>query len=343
MKKILLIRFSSFGDIVLTFWVCEFLKKNLSCEIHFFTKKKFKEIIELNPYVDYVHFIEDHENLVGLVGKVNGLLRQCDFDVVFDLHRNIRSFLIRRIIKFNNFFQKKLTHVYKIKKYRIKEFLLFFLKRKIYKKFFHENSLSKRNEVFRVVKQYLKFLNVKSLNEFELAGGANFFDLKKEKNLNQKKIICINADSQWIEKQWDFQNFNELAHFFLNKKYYVVWVGVKTNNQKVYGEDLRGKTNFNQLKDVLLNSSVVICNDSGVMHFAEWLNVPVVAIFGPTSTELGFKPFKPKSIVVEAELWCRPCSKSGNKCFRLSTNKRLCLKKISVEEVKQKVEEILMS
>ena len=84
--KILLLRFSSIGDIVLTTPVIRCLKKQLpGAEIHFATKASFKSIVETNPYVDKVHLLESS------TGTLIKNLQAEQFDVVIDLHSNLRT------------------------------------------------------------------------------------------------------------------------------------------------------------------------------------------------------------------------------------------------------------
>ena len=88
--KILVIRFSSIGDIVLTTPVVRVLAKQLpKAEIHYCTKKSFASIVQNNPYVNKVHILD---------GKLSDLisdLKNENFDYVIDLHNNLRSFIIK--------------------------------------------------------------------------------------------------------------------------------------------------------------------------------------------------------------------------------------------------------
>ena len=75
----------------------------------------------------------------------------------------------------------------------------------------------------------------------------------------------------------------------------------------------------------------LLTNDTGIMHIAEAVGVPVVAVFGPTAEEFGFYPQSDKSKVISKKYLCKPCTTKGSdKCpvgdFR-------CMKEISVEEV----------
>jgi ADP-heptose:LPS heptosyltransferase len=91
----------------------------------------------------------------------------------------------------------------------------------------------------------------------------------------------------------------------------------------------------------LSGARALLSNDSGLMHLAEAVGTPVVAIYGPTSRELGFGPGMELSRVVEAgSLWCRPCSKTGRWCIR-PFERRKCLRTISTNSVIAALDEVL--
>ncbi|MBP5758947.1 MAG: glycosyltransferase family 9 protein, partial [Bacteroidales bacterium] len=94
MRKILVIRFSSIGDIVLTTPVVRCLKKQFpDAEIHFLTKKKFAQVVANNPYISKVHCFSD--NLSETIKE----LRAERFDFVVDLHRNLRSMRVKMALR----------------------------------------------------------------------------------------------------------------------------------------------------------------------------------------------------------------------------------------------------
>jgi hypothetical protein len=91
--KILIVRFSSIGDIVLTTPVIRIAKKQLNAEVHYLTKKKFYDVIKSNPYIDKIHLFDSDLN------KTASELRAHSFDLVVDLHNNIRTFRLKKKAK----------------------------------------------------------------------------------------------------------------------------------------------------------------------------------------------------------------------------------------------------
>ncbi|MFM2204426.1 MAG: hypothetical protein RLZZ605_1390, partial [Bacteroidota bacterium] len=89
--KILIIRFSSIGDIVLTTPIIRCIKQQLpNVELHFITKSAFRSVIANNPYIDQCHFFEHH------VEDVIPTLKDAKFDLVIDLHKNLRSLKVKK-------------------------------------------------------------------------------------------------------------------------------------------------------------------------------------------------------------------------------------------------------
>jgi len=96
-------------------------------------------------------------------------------------------------------------------------------------------------------------------------------------------------------------------------------------------EDRSGQRDLRELATDLASCDRLVCNDSGLLHLAEAVGTPVVALFGPTTTAWGYFPLHPQSRVVETELGCRPCSRNGSRACALQH--RLCMELLSTQEV----------
>src|SRR5689334_16609771 len=102
--KILIIRFSSIGDIVLTTPVIRCLKKQLpGVEIHYLTKASYKAVLEANPYIDKLHFLQD--DLQAVIPQ----LQAEDFAYVIDLHHNLRTMRVKKALGRQSFSFNKLN------------------------------------------------------------------------------------------------------------------------------------------------------------------------------------------------------------------------------------------
>lgn len=156
-------------------------------------------------------------------------------------------------------------------------------------------------------------------------------------------IVGMNPGSVWNTKRWLPERFAEVADRLAeqwNAK--VILFGSKQDQESADAVEramkkpclnLCGKTDLKTLSTLVSKCDLFITNDSGPMHIATAAQVPVVAIFGPTTRELGFFPYGPKSVVVETDLECRPCTLHGGRECPLGHFK--CMKDVTAEMVIQ--------
>ncbi|PAF53215.1 lipopolysaccharide heptosyltransferase II [Helicobacter sp. 13S00482-2] len=143
-------------------------------------------------------------------------------------------------------------------------------------------------------------------------------------------------------KRWLKEYFAQVAFNFISKGYEVILFGDKndvepakeiilmieklSNNQEIMKNitDLSGKTTINSLIDNINNLDLFIANDSGPMHMASALGVPLIAIFGPTDDRGSFPWKHPNSIIMNKKIPCAPCKKrdcplTHHNCMKLIT------------------------
>lgn len=156
-----------------------------------------------------------------------------------------------------------------------------------------------------------------------------------------QKLVGINAGSVWATKRWLPEGFAAVADRIageLGAK--VLFIG-GAKDQELIGKILglmktpalnwAGQTTLSELIAAISRCAVFLTNDSGPMHIAVACRVPTVAIFGPTTKELGFFPYGEGHIVIEKDLSCRPCGLHGANACPLGHFE--CMKTISPEEV----------
>ena len=163
MKKILIIRLSSIGDIVLTSPIVRCLKNQTGACIHYLVKPEFKALLENSPHIDKLHLLKTRLKLtIDEIKKEN-------FDYLIDLHNNIRTIIIKKSIKIKSFTYCKQS----------------------FRRFLHLN-LSSKIKLNHVVNNY--FLALNSLNVKNDNMGLEYFFQKKE------QIWMLNPDifvGQW--------------------------------------------------------------------------------------------------------------------------------------------------
>lgn len=164
-----------------------------------------------------------------------------------------------------------------------------------------------------------------------------------------RELIGVHPGSVWQTKKWPPERYAALIRrLALERGTGIVLVGGKsdeTSNRKVKrlsGEnclDWTGQTTLDELAALMTHLKLFVTNDSGPMHMAAAFNVPTLAIFGPTTRELGFFPYGEGHRVVEADVRCRPCGlHGGKKCPR---GHFLCMNLITVDMVCKNATEML--
>jgi heptosyltransferase-2 len=93
-----------------------------------------------------------------------------------------------------------------------------------------------------------------------------------------------------------------------------------------------GRWDLPAVAQVLAHSTGYLGCDTGLAHLAEAVGVPALVVFGPTSPEMGFGPWRPESRSAGMDLWCRPCGKDGRRCYR-PVNKYLCMTGLETSSV----------
>lgn len=186
---------------------------------------------------------------------------------------------------------------------------------------------------------------------FTPSAEENVARLLKDFNLEGKKLVGIHAGSAWPTKCWPMEYFVELISKLQTELgVQVVLVGGGKQDTdlgekicqlaKGHAASLCGKTSLADLMALMKHLSLFITNDSGPMHIATAFDVPTLAIFGPTTRELGFFPYGQGHRVMEVkELPCRPCAlHGGNKC---PLGHFKCMKDITPEQVFENAKEML--
>ena len=302
LKKILIIRFSSIGDIVLTTPVIRCIKEQKpGVEIHFLTKSSFKSILENNPHLTKIHTIDkDVKEVIAEMQKEN-------FDFVVDLHNNIRSMQTKKALGKPSSAFKKLN----FKKWVLVNFKI--------------DNMPKAHVVDRYMDTVAQ-LGIKNDNK----GLDYFIPLQDEVNVSslptthQKEYIGFVIGAKHFTKQLPLEKIISICKK-INKP--IILLGGKEDVaraeaiEKAVGSTIYnacGKYNLNQSASIVKQASKIISHDTGLMHIAAAFKKEIISVWGNTVPSFGFTPYlpDPKSKIVEVKnLSCRPCSKIGyDKC-----------------------------
>ena len=345
--KILVIRFSSIGDIVLTTPVIRCLKNQISdAEIHVLTKKKFSSLYKTNPHINKVYEYDD-----SLKKNIEELKLE-NYDYIVDLQKNKRSLRVTRALhcqhssfpKLN--FKKFLLTTFKInlmpdihivdryfkavEKLGVKndcQGLDFFISEK------NNYPLSELPEDFQ--NGYHAFVIggtyktkilpavkvsevIKKLNEpVILLGGPD--DVERAEEIIRQRTT--DNGQQTLGKSLNdakSQSHKDKVSKLVGKNIGTSTSSVTEISQNLSILNLVGKINLEQSASIVKNAKSVLTNDTGLMHIAAALHKNVVSVWGNTVPELGMYPYLPnekeKCHIIECkDVKCRPCSKLGFK------------------------------
>jgi len=292
-KKILIIRLSSFGDIVLTYPFVTALNKSFpGSQIHFLVKEKFSSLVKMHKGIDKIIIFKNEP-----VSELRKLIKENSYDLILDIHKNIRSV-------FSTVFLK--PKIVRYKKGTLKKLLLVSMKLNLIK------------DTIPVYKRYLFALHkLHYLDNFDFT--TTDLNFSKEPIIKEPYILVAPA-SKHFTKTLPKEYFEGVIKEMRSKK--IVLIGDNAESDKSicnYLEknsdniiNLCGKSDFNTLANLIYNSELVLCNDSGVLHLAESLGKNIITFFGSTVKEFGFYPQLKSTYVFENNnLKCRPCTHIG--------------------------------
>ncbi len=300
MQRILILRFSSLGDVVLLGALVDELRTRWpKHEIWLATKPDYAPLFEDDTRLDRVLRLS-HES-----GGLRGLARELqtvEFDLVLDAHGSLRSRLLCLALAG--------TPVKRIAKDTAAR-LLFLRTRVATPPTRHQvdRYLALAGAEGKSVRPTLQLREKDHASATAILGGS------------ERPFLAVAPGSRHATKQWPLERFSEVAaHWQREGHGEVVILGSEQERElcqemaSLLPREARvcaGELELRALAALLSRCRVLLCNDSGLMHLSEAAGTPVLAVFGPTSRELGYFPLDPRSRVVENELPCRPCSRNG--------------------------------
>ena len=317
-QKVLIIRFSSIGDIVLTTPVIRAIKTQLDdVELHYCTKKKYESLLTENPYIDKYHLLD---------GDLNDLIKDLkaeQFDYVIDLHNNLRTRRIKsKLSRESSTFKKlnwekwlivnlkidKLPNIHIVDRYLEAAAPLGIKKDALGLEYFIP-------EKDVVEKDWLPETHRGEFIVFAIGGAHE----TKKLPLDRMIELCdkINKPIVLIGGKEDAENGQKLEDFFDRKYESEDQVDpLRDLGKKAHVYNGCGKFSINQSASLMKQASYVFTHDTGMMHIAAALNKNIFSIWGNTIPEFGMYPYQTKFTILEKKgLSCRPCSKIGfDKC-----------------------------
>lgn len=317
--KILIIRFSSIGDIVMMTPAMRCLALQSDYQVHFLTKKVFGSLAEHNPYLSKIYFLED-EDLIDSLKSEN-------YTHCIDLHNNIRS--------------HKLTKQLKLKTKRINKLTW----PKLLKIHTPIDRLPRKLHVAHRALHTIEFLGVQDDDEGMEVFFPDNYSFKEPVN---GAFITLALGTAKVTKNILVDQLR-----FIIEKCPIPVILLGGNNEKDLGEKLAN--DFEHVYNLaghcsLLDSMFLVkkCRffiggDTGLLHIACALKVPTISIWGATIPEFGVFPYYgkydvPHYIHEVQGLNCRPCSKHGTqKCPKGHYS---CMKDQSLSSIERSIQQL---
>jgi lipopolysaccharide heptosyltransferase II len=331
--KILILRFSSLGDILLATPVIDVIKDKFpDSQIDWVVSKKFEEALNTNPLINKLMVYKDRTGF----NKIKKEISKTGYDMIFDLHRNFKTRCLTRF--------KKNVFVYN---------------KRVFDRFMLVHFKKRYKNILPITKMYFKALEEAGFDthpswklRFGLLKETELETVGKY-NLNNMNYIAVIPGASYFTKKWPKEYFRELVRKIsgtntLNRKILILGKGREEEEAGEYICDgnrsacinLAGKLSLQGTAAVLKFADLVVTNDNGPMHLAECFGKKILAIFGSTTEEFGFFPYAGNYKVIQnGSLSCRPCSHFGRKSCPKKHFK--CMMDISPEAVFEKVTEML--
>ncbi len=319
LKKILIIRLSSLGDILLVTPFLRSLKNQFpSLEIDMIVREEYADTIKLSTNIRKQFYFSRNDEANKIL--ISNLLDE-NYDLVIDLQNNFRSRSISKklgvkIIRFN---------------------------KKSWEKFLLVNfKVNKLKAAPQIPVRYASTIKNFKLDDkgIDLISNKPVSDLIANKN----KLIGFCPGARHYTKRYPKEYFVQLAKLLVDKGYTIALFGGRTDREicREIADNISGAidlSNDNNLLQIFVDMKqclAIVCNDSGLMHVASATGTKVVAIFGSTVKEFGFTPYNCSNLILENNfLSCRPCSHIGKDHCPKGHFK--CMKEVTPEFVFQNV------
>jgi hypothetical protein len=300
-KKILVLRFSSIGDIVLTFPVVAALKAAYpDCQIDYVTKPAFRHLLEACPGLSHIFTLE------GSIRQLRKDINFQSYDAVLDLHNNLRTLLLTAFSG---------AKVYKYPKNNWNKWLLTRFKIK------QEGRQHVVERYLSTLKQTFGLEVLAPENPYEIPESEQF-SIQDATGFAPRKYVAFAIGAQFATKRLP----TDLMIKLLQKmEHPLVLLGGKEDQQTANeivaalgGQkvvSMVGQLNIHGSAWLVKNAAALLTHDTGLMHIGACFEVPIHLIWGNTVKDFGMYPFRPEQencFQYEVEnLKCRPCSKIG--------------------------------
>ncbi|MFH1414861.1 MAG: glycosyltransferase family 9 protein [Elusimicrobiota bacterium] len=319
--NILIIRYSSLGDVILTIAAAKNIKADsMDNNVDILTKEEYVPILRNNRYIDNV---------------ITGISWKKKYDYVVDLHNSIRSNIVKHLIRTKR--------------------ILTYNKASYARRLYVRTGRRSAELDETVIDRYLHPLKEIGMEADYTAPEIGLGEEELEaagRMVSDTDYIALCPGAKWKTKEWLAENYIALAVKIIRDLDMNIALlgsnddtGLSNEIYKGVGvlkkhiTDMTGKTGLRELACLIKKSRLLVTTDSGPMHLGWAVGTRTIALFGPTVKEFGFQPVDPGISIIDKDMECRPCSLHGsNKC---KFKDHACMRRIEVYEVMDKIKKAL--
>lgn len=332
MKKILVIRLSAIGDVILTSPAVLNLKVSFpDSRIFFLTRRRTAHIAKLIPGIDEVIEFPENASFIDLF-KMGEFLNKMAFDMIIDLHGNFRSYYLMNHVSAPikvHYGKRRWERFRAVQKGRMKQLSL---------------SPPHTIDLYNAAVEKAGGRIYARRPSLRLPSGSDNHRLFE----NDRPTIAIAPGASYPTKKWPAESFRKLA-FAIHNNMAANLVLILTEHERelanldkeIPKENIKTLINeeITNLAGYLKKADILICNDSALSHLSSAVGTPAIVLFGPTHPTLGFAPRGMRDIIIQVDEPCRPCSLHGKKpCFR---EEQFCFMRITIDNVLSHIEEMI--
>jgi heptosyltransferase-2 len=328
--RILCVRFSSIGDILLTTPLVRALhRRHPEAELYFVTKQAMAPLVIENPHLTDVVALAPAERMTDLARR----LRTLGPTHGLDLHGSLRSAALRWLVpcRWSGYAKRKLART-----------MLISTKINLY------------GRHVAVPERYFEAARTAGLDVQPDGGPPEFFLAPAarervgawlgERGLDQQPFAALAPGAAHATKRWPIRHWQELTGRLGELGYALVAVG-GPGDRELAGAlgpgvvNAAGDFTLQETGACLARAAVLVSADTGVMHMATGVGTRVVALFGPTVELFGFFPYASRAAVLQRDLSCRPCSAMGT--TRCPLGHHRCLEDVRPDQVAAAVQRLV--
>ncbi len=328
--SILLVRFSSLGDVLLATPLIRALRaRHPGATIAALTRRAFAPLLSGNPRLDEVLALGPGDSLARVARQI----RRRRFTHLLDLHGNLRSRILRLLVPghWRGFDARRGARRELIRH-----------KRDVY-----PDRLPVAERYFEAARELDVRPDGKPAEFFPEARALEAVDQWLDGADPGRGVVALVPGAAHPTKRWPLAHWERLAAALGREGWLVtvlggsedeVAAGVVARAAGERGRNAAGRFDLQGAGALLARARVAVAGDTGLMHLATAVGTPVVALFGPTVEQFGFFPYRARAVVLERALSCRPCSSRGSRACPLGHHR--CLADIAPDQVLPRVLEL---